>query len=101
MSETKVSSLTKFLSLTIKKISAWLVWLGVRFLYYFYKGCISPFLTGSCRYHPTCSDYWCECVRRFGLWRGCWLGIGRLLRCNPFCSCTKGGVDLPPELVVK
>jgi putative membrane protein insertion efficiency factor len=40
--------------------------------------------TGSCRFHPSCSDYMAEAVARFGARRGTWLGLRRLIRCLPF-----------------
>ena len=49
-----------------------------------YKLIISPLFTGSCRFHPSCSDYMAEAVARFGARRGAWLGVRRLIRCLPF-----------------
>ena len=51
---------------------------------YFYKTCISPFTPPSCRYTPTCSQYMVEAVTKYGIFRGGWLGIKRILRCNPW-----------------
>ena len=36
----------------------------------FYKMVISPYLTPSCRYLPTCSEYATECLRTYGLFKG-------------------------------
>ena len=49
-----------------------------------YKLFVSPLFTGSCRFHPSCSDYMSEAVARFGARRGAWLGLRRLIRCLPF-----------------
>ena len=49
-----------------------------------YKLFVSPLFTGSCRFHPSCSDYMAEAVARFGATRGAWLGFRRLIRCLPF-----------------
>ena len=48
-----------------------------------YQQAISPFLPAMCRFQPTCSQYAAEAVERYGVMRGCWLGLKRLLRCHP------------------
>jgi len=55
-----------------------------------YKGFISPMLAPACRYVPTCSEYAMEAVDRFGVVRGSWMAVWRVLRCHPF---VKGGYD--------
>jgi uncharacterized protein len=55
-----------------------------------YKWAVSPLLPPACRYVPTCSEYAMEAVDRFGVLRGGWMAVGRLLRCHPF---VKGGYD--------
>jgi uncharacterized protein len=55
-----------------------------------YKRLISPLLPAACKYVPTCSEYAVEAVERFGIVRGGWMTLWRVLRCNPF---VKGGVD--------
>ena len=50
---------------------------------------------GYCRYYPTCSDYAQQAVQRFGVFKGGWMGLRRLLRCTPF---HEGGVDNVPEV---
>ncbi len=51
---------------------------------YFYRYCISPFTPPSCRYTPTCSRYMVEAVMKYGIFKGGWLGVKRILRCNPW-----------------
>ncbi len=47
-----------------------------------------------CRFYPTCSSYMIQAIERFGVFRGVWLGVLRILRCNPFF---KGGFDPVPK----
>jgi len=60
-----------------------------------YKGSISPWLGGGCRFEPTCSVYMYQAIERFGVLRGVWLGLKRLARCQPFSK--KFGHDPVPE----
>ena len=55
-----------------------------------YKAVLSPFLPPACRFEPTCSEYTREAVERYGAIKGTWLGVKRILRCQPLC---KGGHD--------
>ena len=55
-----------------------------------YQRTISPALPARCKYHPSCSEYAVQAVRRYGLLRGVVLAGWRLLRCNPW---SHGGVD--------
>jgi uncharacterized protein len=38
----------------------------------------------SCRFTPTCSEYMDEAVRKYGIVKGFWMGVKRVIRCNPF-----------------
>ncbi len=57
----------------------------------FYKFLISPLIGETCRYFPSCSDYSIEALKTFGLIKGIYLSLKRILSCNPW---SKGGVDL-------
>ncbi|HEX8235325.1 MAG TPA: membrane protein insertion efficiency factor YidD [Abditibacteriaceae bacterium] len=61
----------------------------------FYQRCVSPFTPPSCRFYPSCSHYAYGSIRRFGLWRGGWMGLKRICKCHPFHP---GGYDPVPEL---
>ena len=55
-----------------------------------YKAMVSPFLPPACRFEPTCSEYMKQAVEKYGAVKGTWMGVKRILRCQPFC---KGGHD--------
>lgn len=59
-----------------------------------YRYGISPFLGAHCRFEPSCSCYAEAAIARFGVARGGWLALRRLLRCHPWRA---GGVDPVPE----
>lgn len=59
----------------------------------FYQKALSPLKMPSCRFYPSCSEYFKEAVVKRGLVRGSLLGIWRIVRCNPFC---RGGYDPVP-----
>lgn len=59
----------------------------------FYQLAISPMLPDACIYTPSCSQYAIEAIERYGVLKGCWLGVRRILRCNPFHD---GGYDPVP-----
>ena len=50
----------------------------------FYQVAISPWLGKNCRYQPTCSQYMLEALKVYGLYKGVFLGIKRILSCYPW-----------------
>lgn len=60
-----------------------------------YKTLLSPLFPPACRFEPSCSEYATQAVEKYGAIRGTWLGLKRILRCQPFC---KGGHDPIPEM---
>ncbi|MDD2720553.1 MAG: membrane protein insertion efficiency factor YidD [Gallionella sp.] len=58
-----------------------------------YQYFISPLKPPTCRFIPTCSDYACQALTKYGLLRGIWMSLKRLARCNPWHS---GGYDPIP-----
>ena len=59
----------------------------------FYQVAISPYIGPHCRFMPTCSEYAYIAISRFGVWKGSYLAIKRILKCHPF---HKGGYDPVP-----
>jgi len=63
------------------------------FVLKFYRRYISPLKPPTCRFIPTCSDYAVQAVEKYGVKKGGWLAVKRVLRCNPFFP---GGNDPVP-----
>ncbi|MBN2328326.1 MAG: membrane protein insertion efficiency factor YidD [Candidatus Omnitrophica bacterium] len=59
-----------------------------------YRRWISPYVAPACRFYPTCSVYAIEVIASFGVVKGGWLALRRILKCHPFHP---GGIDLPPK----
>lgn len=58
-----------------------------------YQLIASPLLGNRCRFHPSCSDYATEALRRHGLLKGSWLAVRRIGSCHPWHA---GGFDPVP-----
>ncbi|SHK38868.1 hypothetical protein SAMN05216582_10375 [Selenomonas ruminantium] len=58
-----------------------------------YQHVISPLKPPTCRYFPTCSEYARQAIEKYGVRRGGWLAVKRILRCHPF---HEGGYDPVP-----
>ncbi len=56
-----------------------------------YQNAISPLLGANCRYQPTCSQYTVEALNEWGVLRGGWISIKRILSCHPW-----GGFGFDP-----
>lgn len=55
-----------------------------------YRYGISPLIGPACRFEPTCSTYAAQAIGCFGIVRGGYLAVRRLLKCHPFHD---GGYD--------
>lgn len=55
-----------------------------------YQKLISPLFPPTCRFYPTCSAYFIQAVEKYGVIKGTFLGIRRILKCHPF---NPGGYD--------
>ena len=49
-----------------------------------YQILISPQLGSNCKFSPTCSNYAIEALRKYGLFKGFYLSVIRILKCNPW-----------------
>ncbi|HQJ03851.1 MAG TPA: membrane protein insertion efficiency factor YidD [Anaerolineaceae bacterium] len=59
-----------------------------------YQSVVSPALpSNTCRFYPTCSHYGYQAVYKYGAFKGGWMAVKRVLRCNPF---NPGGYDPVP-----
>jgi len=63
-----------------------------------YRLLLSPWFGTQCRFYPTCSTYAREAIETHGAWRGAWLALWRILRCNPWHP---GGVDPVPPVQMR
>ncbi|MBO2521176.1 MAG: membrane protein insertion efficiency factor YidD [Clostridia bacterium] len=55
-----------------------------------YQKAISPLFPRRCRFYPSCSEYTRQALLRYGLLKGGYMGVRRLLRCHPWHP---GGYD--------
>ncbi|HIC90721.1 MAG TPA: membrane protein insertion efficiency factor YidD [Syntrophaceae bacterium] len=55
-----------------------------------YQILLSPLNPSCCRFTPSCSTYSLEAIEKYGVLKGLWLSLKRLLRCHPFHP---GGYD--------
>jgi putative membrane protein insertion efficiency factor len=60
-----------------------------------YRWTLKPFIGWQCRHLPTCSEYALEAIEKNGAWRGMWLAMSRLGRCQPFGT---AGYDPVPDI---
>lgn len=49
-----------------------------------YQWVLSPLLPNACRYTPTCSHYAIHALQKHGPFKGGYLAVRRIIRCNPW-----------------
>ncbi|MFZ3132533.1 MAG: membrane protein insertion efficiency factor YidD [Desulfosporosinus sp.] len=49
-----------------------------------YQKFLSPVKGQTCRFYPSCSEYSAQAIQKFGLTKGSWKAIKRILKCHPF-----------------
>jgi len=62
-----------------------------------YKLFISPYLGSNCRYLPTCSEYFIDCLKIYGPFKGFYFGTKRILSCHPI-KILGGGEGFDPVI---
>jgi len=50
----------------------------------FYQVAIRPLLPNSCRFTPSCSEYSIQAFNKYGVIKGAWFSVKRILRCHPW-----------------
>ena len=62
-----------------------------------YQYIISPLLGNNCRYFPSCSDYFIDCLKIHGPFKGFYFGTKRVLSCHPI-KVLGGGEGFDPVI---
>tara|TARA_S200000501_G_C20464375_1_gene586568 strand:- start:156 stop:413 length:258 start_codon:yes stop_codon:yes gene_type:complete len=63
-----------------------------------YKYFFSSLLGNRCRFLPTCSDYFIECLNEYGFFKGVYFGLKRIIKCHPVKFLGgSSGLDLVPK----
>ena len=75
-----------------------LISLTLIFFIKIYKYLISPLLGHNCRFLPSCSEYFIECLEEHGPIKGLYLGFKRITKCHPVRILGgSSGIDLVPK----
>lgn len=77
----------------LRMVVSWFITLLI-FLIRSFQAVIRPWLIGTCKFCPSCSEYTIEALQTHGLWRGIRMGANRIFRCHPF---SPGGIDPVPS----
>jgi len=63
-----------------------------------YKFFLSPIFGQNCRFLPSCSEYFIECLEVYGPIKGLYLGFKRIAKCHPVKILGgSSGIDLVPK----
>lgn len=74
----------------------WLM-IGLIRLYQWVLSPVLSFFGATCRHTPTCSNYMLIALNRHGVWAGGWMGLARLLRCQPWGTCGHDPVPMETD----
>jgi putative membrane protein insertion efficiency factor len=70
-------------------------WVAIR-LISVYQHVLSPYWPATCKFSPTCSHYAQEAIQEHGLFKGGWMSLRRIGRCQPW-GATMGYDPVPPR----
>jgi hypothetical protein len=76
-----------------RRIDYWPRWLLLALIRLYQMTLSKTLPADTCRFYPTCSHYGYQAIYKYGVIKGGWLAVWRVLRCNPF---NKGGFDPVP-----
>ena len=74
-----------------------IITIGIIKLIKFYKFFASPLFGNSCRYLPTCSEYSIDALKSYGLLKGIYMSLKRILSCHPI-KLLGGGEGFDPVI---
>jgi len=57
----------------------------------FYQRYVRPAIPVCCRFEPSCSEYAKQAILKYGLMKGVFKGLVRILHCHPFSK--RSGYD--------
>jgi len=83
----------KWLSFQIRLVVLMVIKLYQRTLSFDHGPLAKIFPFWGCKFYPTCSEYTSQAISKYGIFKGCWLGLKRIIRCHPF---SRGGHDPVP-----
>ena len=90
LEEGYVDKSLKDLPFNLANLPRWVLLIFIRL----YQKVVSPSLPpDTCRFYPSCSHYGYQAVYKYGVFKGGWLSIKRVFRCNQF---NPGGIDPVP-----
>ena len=89
-----MNNFLKFLKIQVKLMVLLIIRIYQKTLSFDHGPLARVFPFWGCRYHPSCSDYTYQAINKYGVINGSWLGLKRIIRCNPW---NQGGHDPVPE----
>jgi hypothetical protein len=83
----------KFFSIQIRAIVLLVIKLYQKTLSFDHGPLAKIFPFWGCKFYPSCSEYTYQAIAKYGIFKGSFLGLKRVIRCHPLA---KGGPDPVP-----